>query len=100
MKLGGMFSFLNDVGNFEQRNVRRTKIGNCTISTVWTSDEGYETAIGDAEDHFHPVERYGSREEAIKGHTKWCKLLPKKRIVNKLGGLAGFVPDKLVIIKK
>ncbi len=39
-----MFEFLNDISNYEDRKVNRTKVGKLTVSTVYTSDEGYETA--------------------------------------------------------
>lgn len=43
------------------------------VSTVLTSDEeGYETALLDANGTW-PVERYKTKELAIKGHNKWVK---------------------------
>lgn len=65
------FSFLKDIGNYESRKVGRDEIRGFVVSTAFTSDEGFETAIGDA-NGFHPVERYSSKEDAIGGHKKWC----------------------------
>lgn len=45
-----------------------TQIG---VSTVLTTDMGYETALGDV-NGIHPVERYPNEEKAIEGHKKWC----------------------------
>ena len=35
-------------------------------------DEGYETAILDANSAY-PVERYKDKEDALIGHYEWCK---------------------------
>lgn len=95
-----MFEFLLDAGNYDLRKVARTNLDcGLIISTAYTSDEGYETAIIDG-DEVHPVERYETKELAEVGHDKWCKIAPKKRIVNKLGGLSGLVDDKLISLKK
>ena len=40
------------------------------VSTVLSSDEGYETALLD-KTGAHPVQRYRSRASALKGHKKW-----------------------------
>lgn len=64
-------SFLNDCGNYEKRKVARdiSKSG-IIVSTAYTSDEGYETALID-DNGVHPVERYIDRNNAVKGHAKW-----------------------------
>ena len=72
------------VGNYERRKVDKTVVGELTISTAFT-DCGYETAICDATDHFHPVERYPSREAAVIGHKKWVEAAPTLTTVVKLG---------------
>lgn len=69
------FDFLNDIGNYEQRKIgciRSEDNGGIGVSTAYTSDEGYETALGDA-NGIHPVERYDTREDAVNGHEKWVK---------------------------
>jgi hypothetical protein len=40
------------------------------VSTVLTSDEGYETALLDAH-RAHPVERYHDERSAREGHDRW-----------------------------
>lgn len=67
------FDFLEDIGNYEDRKVDRTICANgIIVSTAFTSDEGYETALIDRSGA-HPVERYGDKQEAINGHSKWVK---------------------------
>ena len=53
----------------KQEQVDGEQIG---VSTVYTDDEGYETALIDVND-VHPVERYKSKEEAEAGHKKWVE---------------------------
>ena len=95
-----MFEFLKDINNYDERKVAKTEVGTCKVSTVYTSDEGYETAIIDAEGEVHPVERYATKELSIIGHEKWCENVKTVRVVNKLGGLHGLIGDKLIYIKK
>jgi hypothetical protein len=69
------FSFLNDNGNYNARKVgrlEREENGGIGVSTAYTSDEGYETALLDA-NGAHPVERYKDEEKALLGHEKWVK---------------------------
>lgn len=68
-----LLDFFYDINNYEDRKVAKIEpkenngIG---VSTAYTSDEGYETALLDA-NGVHPVERYDSREESVQGHKKW-----------------------------
>ncbi|MFW9872524.1 MAG: hypothetical protein ACFFG0_05425 [Candidatus Thorarchaeota archaeon] len=65
--------FILDMNNYDSRKIARVEpeenngIG---VSTAYTSDEGYETALFDS-NGVHPVERYGTKEKAEKGHKKW-----------------------------
>lgn len=90
-----MFEFLKDADNFEERKVNRTEINGLIVSTVLTSDEGYETAILDA-NGTHPVERYATKEHANEGHTKWCKKVPSLTEITKLGWLDGLVEEQQI----
>lgn len=55
------------------------------VSTVFATDiEEYETAILD-NNGAHPVERYKTKKEAIKGHNKWVKETLTLTEVVKLG---------------
>ena len=80
--------------NYESRCIGRDDMDGLGISTAWTSDEGYETAILDAPG-VHPVERYQGRKEALVGHEKWCDFIRRGgREITKLGGFKGEVEDK------
>lgn len=92
-----MFEFINDIGNYDTRKVGRTKVNGVTVSTAYTSDEGYETAILDA-NGVHPVERYYGKAEAEAGHAKWCKEAETVETVTKLGVFGGLVDDKVIVI--
>lgn len=94
-----MFGFFKDAFNYEQRCVGRTEVNGLEVSTAYTSDEGYETALLDA-NGAHPVERYETKSLAEKGHDKWCKKAKTIKSVVKLGWL-GLVDDKKIkLIRK
>lgn len=65
-------SATKDIGTYEQRKVARTDVEGLGVSTAYTTDCGFETAIL-AEDTTHIVERYESREDAEVGHAKWVE---------------------------
>jgi hypothetical protein len=67
-----LLSSLLDIGNYEQRKVANETINGITISTAYTSDEGFETALFDSKNG-GSVERYEDKEKAIEGHKKWVK---------------------------
>jgi hypothetical protein len=90
------FNFFQDADNYEQRKVARTEVNGLQVSTAYTSDMGYETAILDAEGA-HPVERYGSREDAIKGHEKWLEIAKTAETVVKLGW-GGWTDDEEITL--
>lgn len=92
-----MFEFINDIGNYDTRKLGRTDVNGVTVSTAYTSDEGYETAILDA-NGVHPVERYDSKSEAEAGHREWCKKAETVETVTKLGGFGGLVDDEVITI--
>ncbi len=96
-----MFSFFNDINNYEARKVNRKTLENgLTVSTAYTSDEGYETAILDASGA-HPVERYGSKEDAQKGHEKWEEFAKDGigKEITKLGWLDDLVDSETIILE-
>lgn len=94
-----IFDFLKDIGTYEERKIGKDDVDGLIVSTAFTSDEGYETAIGDT-DGFHPVERYVSKKEAISGHQKWCKEAIKLKEIIQLGGLGGMVGPSVTILKR
>ena len=87
-----IFNFFQDVGNYEQRKVGNTMIKGLRVSTCWTSDEGYETAIEDTV-NVYPVERYKTKKLAEKGHLKWCEKARTLKKITRLGGWGGLVED-------
>jgi hypothetical protein len=94
-----MFEYFKDIGTYETRKVGRTEVNGLTISTAYTSDEGYETALLDTEGA-HPVERYSCIEDARLGHEKWCKEAETIKTVTMLGGLGGLVPDEVITLSR
>jgi len=80
-----MFDFMSMMGNYEQRKVANFTKGKLTVDTcrVLDSQQDYETGVE------HPdynkgkwviVSVYSSKEEAIKGHQKWVKIMTKKTL--------------------
>lgn len=48
-------------------------VGDYTIDTCDTMDQGYETAMWKGDGDIIIVERYPDKEHAEAGHTKWCE---------------------------
>ncbi len=78
-----MFLFLQDAGNYESRMVGRTEVSGLIVSTCFTSDCGYETAILDKVGA-HPVERYTTKEDSLIGHSKWCEIAKTAKTIVEL----------------
>jgi len=75
-----LFDFFSMAGNYEQRKVENTVIGNVEIDTAAVTDSAqpYETGILSPlynNNHWVIVEMYETKEDAIKGHKKWCKIM-------------------------
>lgn len=71
-------AMLTDANNYEQRKVAdKVTVDKFTISSCYTSDMGYETAICYG-DEVYPVERYEDKESCIKGHNKWIEWAKQK----------------------
>lgn len=62
----------------------KTAVDDLVVSTVDTTDLGWETAIMDAEGA-HPVERYESARQAKKGHKRWCKRVVGETSIPEIG---------------
>ena len=58
----------------------------------------YETALLDATGA-HPVERYKTSQEAIRGHKKWIKKTKSIEKVIMLGSNDGIIRDREIEIK-
>lgn len=63
---------------FDRDVVGNDHVGDYTIDTCDTCDQGYETAIWDSHEYLIIVERYPDRDAAEKGHVKWCKFCESK----------------------
>ena len=72
-------------------------VGIINVSTVYTYDEGYETAV--IYKKVSPVERYSCKLDAEEGHKKWCKKIKTATEVTDLGGMGGLVPASTVVFK-
>lgn len=48
-------------------------VGDYTIDTCDTMDQGYETAMWKGDGDIIIVERYPNKERAEVGHAKWCE---------------------------
>lgn len=96
-----MFEFINDIINYETRKIARdTTNSGLEVSTVYTSDEGYETALID-KNGVHPVERYPEKRDAEKGHNKWLDFSNnylEGQEVTELGGLDGLCEDRQIVL--
>lgn len=92
-----MFEFLGDFFNYDDRKVEGTDVNGLTVSTVYTTDEGYETAIIDLKE-IYPVERYENKDDAETGHWKWCEKAKTLSEIVCLEGFGGLVPEKTVTL--
>jgi len=99
----GIFDFIQDIGTYDLRRIGRVEpednngIG---VSTAYTSDEGFETALLD-KNGIHPVERYGTKEDAEKGHIRWVDFAKNGhgKVVKKLG-FSWLDMDETIILEK
>lgn len=76
-----------NIDTYETRKIANTKAAEYTVSTAYTFDMGYETAVFIDTDMFGimpvVVERYNSEADSINGHNKWIKEITKtKRLVS------------------
>lgn len=76
----GLFDFLQDFGNHEDRKVDRYHEGDLFVDTCAVSDstKPFETGIehpGYNNGNMVIVELYDTKEEAQKGHDKWLDLM-------------------------
>lgn len=78
--------------------VGRDEIDRLIISTVFTSDMGYETAVIDSVGA-HPVERYPDKEHAIRGHARWCMIIVGKTEIFELG-YGSLLGEERIILKR
>lgn len=95
--------FFKDIDNYDIRKVgrlEREENNGIGVSTCHTSDEGYETALLDA-NGAHPVERYETKELAEEGHKKWVEFSKGANglTVRKIGGWNGLIEDSYIVLE-
>jgi hypothetical protein len=54
--------------------VGRDTVGEYTIDTCYTIDQGWETAVWKNDHPMIIVGRYASKEDAQQGHKDWCEV--------------------------
>lgn len=67
-----MFGIMNN-DYFKADKVGHDVIGDYTIDTCYTVDQGYETAMWKDDGDIIIVERYPNKMRAEIGHSKWCE---------------------------
>lgn len=95
----GIFDFFLDAMNYEARKVGRDEVSGLIISTCYTTDEGYETAIVD-NNGTYPVERYKTKEDAEIGHLKWIANAKSLTTITKLGWQDGLVDSEIITLER
>ena len=53
--------------------IGRDVVGDYTIDTCYTIDQGWETAVWKGSNPMIIVDHYASKEDAQKGHENWCE---------------------------
>lgn len=73
-----MYEFLEALLSIDEFDlgdpVGSDRVGEYTIDTCDTIDQGYETAIQKNEGNWIIVQRYDNREKAETGHKVWCAM--------------------------
>ena len=92
----GLLSAIASGGPLE--TIGRDEVGGLTVSTVLTSDQGYETALLD-EHQTSPVERYQNQGDALDGHRRWIEQAKTITAVTKLG-YGDLIADKVVVLAR
>lgn len=66
------FGFLMGENN-RSEVVGRDTVGDYTIDTYYTLDQGWETAVWKDDHPMIIVGRYATQEDAQRGHEDWCE---------------------------
>ena len=98
MDLGNFFESLIKNMSDTNRIFQQTEVGSLMVSTVYTYDCGYETAIVDSNGEVYPVERYGDGDFEA-GHWRWCERAKTIDSIVKLG-YPGLSDDEKIILKR
>lgn len=77
--------------------------GGSFLSTIEAIEGWFETAVclnGGSEDYsVHPVERYATKQDALRGHVVWAALIPTLNEITDIG-YGALTPAKQVSIKE
>jgi hypothetical protein len=68
------------MNNKRDKKALTNEIGEYTVDSCYTCDQGYETGIVKGYGNWVIVERYSTREEMEKGHEKWCEFCKQNPI--------------------
>lgn len=85
--------WLRDIAQYSKK-LHRTEVYGLIISTAWTPDCGFETAIID-KNGIYVVERYKNEKESTKGHKKWCEEAKTIKKVKELNFLDVTIEDEV-----
>ena len=78
----------------------KTDVGHgITVSTVNTTDLGWETGIVDAASEVYVVERYPDRDAAVEGHARWVEKAPTLTHVTDIGYLSLIEPEEHELVR-
>jgi hypothetical protein len=80
----GIFDFLQDAGNYEERKVSNDIVNGATIDTCAVSDSDHPFETGIVSPDYNDgkwviVEEYDSKELAEIGHKKWVDLFTNNK---------------------
>jgi hypothetical protein len=92
-------AMISDANNYEDRKVGRDEVNGLIVSTCYTSDQGFETALID-KNHVYPVERYTLRRMAVEGHARWCEFAKgNENKITKLG-YDDVIEDTVIVLER
>lgn len=92
---------LDEVGvrqDYEKNKLQRTEVDGLIVSTIWTDDYGYETAVVDTT-RTSVVERYKLKEEAVKGHEAWTLAIVGASSVTDVGYGDSIAPFEHLLVR-
>lgn len=89
--------FIDDISK-NSNKLFRTEVYGLIISSVYTPDCGFETAIID-KNNIYVVERYKNEQKLSEGHKKWCKKAKTLKNVRELSWL-GITEERNVVLER
>lgn len=86
------------LGTYDERKVDSTVVDGLRVSTAYSTDCGYETAICDSRG-IYPVERYPDLNSAVVGHSRWVAKAPGLEEITELGWLDLCGPEEVKLVR-